>query len=64
MFPDRLSLFTDQDIYLFREGSHFNLYDKLGSHPLSLDVVRGVYFAVWAPNANQVFGMGEFNHWN
>jgi 1,4-alpha-glucan branching enzyme len=63
MSYDRLSLFTDQDIYLFKEGSHFNLYDKLGSHPLSLDEVKGVYFAVWAPNAETVSVVGDFNQW-
>ena len=45
------SLLTDHDVYLFKEGSHFRLYDKLGSHPVILDGTQGTYFAVWAPNA-------------
>ncbi|MEJ2646202.1 MAG: 1,4-alpha-glucan branching protein GlgB, partial [Gammaproteobacteria bacterium] len=57
------SLLTDQDIYLFREGSHFRLYDKLGAHPLKLGGVEGVLFAVWAPNARRVSVLGEFNGW-
>ncbi len=58
------SLFTDQDIYLFREGNHFNLYEKLGSHLIAVDGVKGVFFAVWAPNAERVAVMGDFNRWN
>ncbi len=57
------SLLTDQDIYLFREGSHFRLYDKLGAHPLKLGGAEGVLFAVWAPNARRVSVLGEFNGW-
>jgi 1,4-alpha-glucan branching enzyme len=64
MSPDRLSLFTDQDIYLFKEGSHFNLYDKLGSHIISVNGCEGTYFAVWAPNAERVSVMGDFNQWD
>jgi 1,4-alpha-glucan branching enzyme len=59
-----VSLFTDHDIYLFREGNHFRLYNKLGSHCLTIDGVEGVYFAVWAPNAEQVSVKGDFNGWN
>ena len=58
-----LTLMTDQDIYLFKEGSHFNLYGKLGSHPMRVDDNEGTYFAVWAPNAKRVSVMGEFNQW-
>ncbi|HKJ07766.1 MAG TPA: 1,4-alpha-glucan branching protein GlgB [Gammaproteobacteria bacterium] len=57
------SLLTDQDVYLFREGSHFRLYDKLGAHPLKRGGVEGVLFGVWAPNARQVSVLGEFNGW-
>jgi 1,4-alpha-glucan branching enzyme len=64
MSHDRSSLFTDQDIYLFKEGSHFNLYDKLGAHPLFLDDAKRVYFAVWAPNAETVSVVGDFNQWD
>ena len=59
-----VTLFTAQDIYLFKEGSHFKLYDKLGAHPLSVEGVAGTYFAVWAPNAERVSVMGDFNGWD
>ncbi len=55
---------TDDDLYLFNEGSHYRLYDKLGAHPMNMDGVEGTYFAVWAPNARQVFVIGEFNGWD
>lgn len=58
------SLFGEQDIYLFRAGKHFRIYEKLGSHPLELNGVSGTYFAVWAPNARQVSVIGHFNRWN
>lgn len=61
---DRISLITDHDIYLFNEGTHYHLYEKLGSHPLVVNGVEGTYFAVWAPNAGQVFVKGDFNDWN
>ncbi|MDX5482526.1 MAG: 1,4-alpha-glucan branching protein GlgB [Hymenobacteraceae bacterium] len=58
------SRLTDFDIYLFKEGKHYSLYEKLGSHPMELDGLRGTYFAVWAPNAEQVSVMGDFNEWS
>lgn len=58
------SLFTDFDIYLFKEGNYFNAYEKLGSHIIDLNGTIGTYFAVWAPNAKQVSVMGDFNNWN
>ncbi len=59
-----LSLFTEQDTFLFKEGNHFQLYDKLGAHPVTMDGMQGTYFAVWAPNAERVSVMGDFNDWN
>ncbi|MDP2931839.1 MAG: 1,4-alpha-glucan branching protein GlgB [Chloroflexota bacterium] len=59
-----ITLLTDDDIYLFNEGSHFRLYEKMGAHPLTVDGTEGVYFAVWAPNAQQVFATGSFNGWS
>lgn len=58
------SLLADDDIYLFNEGSHFRLYEKLGAHPLVKEDVEGTHFAVWAPNARKVSVIGEFNNWN
>ena len=58
------SLLTDHDIYLFKEGSHFKLYEKLGSHIMAVDGVSGTLFAVWAPNAKSVSVTGDFNAWD
>lgn len=58
------TLFTDQDIYLFKEGRHYKLYDKFGAHSAEKDGVQGVYFSVWAPNARKVSVIGNFNSWN
>ncbi len=58
------SLLTEHDTYLFKEGSHFRLYDKLGSHLTTVDGKPGVHFAVWAPNAEKVSVMGDFNFWD
>jgi 1,4-alpha-glucan branching enzyme len=58
------SLFTDFDIALYQAGKHFRLYEKMGSHCVEQDGRRGVYFAVWAPNAKRVSVTGDFNGWN
>ncbi len=58
------SLITDHDTYLFKEGNHFKLYEKLGAHPGIVEGVAGTHFAVWAPNAKQVSVIGNFNHWD
>ncbi len=57
------SLFSDFDINLFKSGKHFRLYEKLGSHPMTLNGVEGTYFAVWAPSAKRVSVIGNFNYW-
>lgn len=57
------SLFSEFDIDLFKAGKHFKLYEKLGSHPIELDGVKGTYFAVWAPTAKSVSVIGDFNSW-
>jgi 1,4-alpha-glucan branching enzyme len=54
----------EQDLYLFNEGSHLRLYEKLGSHLTAVDGVKGCYFAVWAPNAQRVSVMGDWNGWD
>jgi len=59
-----VTLLADDDLYLFNEGSHFRLYQKLGAHPLTVGNSSGTYFAVWAPNARQVSVIGDFNGWN
>ena len=58
------SLLTDDDLYLFNEGSHFHLYDKLGSHAAQVEGQAGSYFAVWAPDAERVSVIGDFNGWD
>ncbi|WP_281233365.1 1,4-alpha-glucan branching protein GlgB [Flavobacterium gelatinilyticum] len=57
------SLFTDFDIDLFKAGKHFRLYEKLGAHLIEINGVKGVYFAVWAPTAQSVSVVGDFNYW-
>ncbi len=61
---EEVTLLSEQDIFLFNEGSHFRLYEKLGSHLLSAGEGQGTYFAVWAPDAEQVSVIGDFNDWN
>jgi 1,4-alpha-glucan branching enzyme len=61
---DDVSIITEDDLYLFNEGSHFRLYDKLGAHPLNAAGEQGTYYAVWAPNADRVSIVGDFNGWN
>jgi len=58
------SRFTEFDIDLFKGGKHYNLYEKLGSHVVQHHGVTGTYFAVWAPNAQYVAVIGNFNGWN
>jgi 1,4-alpha-glucan branching enzyme len=55
---------TDYDIYLFKQGNHFRLYDRLGAHLGVENGVRGARFAVWAPGAQRVSVIGDFNAWN
>lgn len=62
--PDfRPEILGDHDLYLFNEGSHHRLYEKLGARPLNLNGVDGTYFAVWAPDAQRVSVLGDFNGW-
>jgi 1,4-alpha-glucan branching enzyme len=58
------SLLTDHDIYLFKQGNHFRLYNKLGAHIVEVDGVEGTFFGVWAPCAATVSVVGDFNKWN
>lgn len=62
--PEDYQSVTDWDVHLFNEGTHFRLYDRLGAHCTIRDGQAGVHFAVWAPNAESVTVMGDFNGWN
>ena len=55
---------TETDQYLFAQGTHYEIYKKLGAHPCEVDGKKGVYFATYAPNAAAVYVVGEFNNWN
>ena len=57
-------VFTDFDLYLFGQGKHYHLYEKMGAHLRTVNGVAGVNFAVWAPNAREVSVIGDFNDWN
>ena len=54
----------DYDLYLFGEGNHTRIYDKLGAHPMRIGDADGVHFAVWAPNAARLSVVGDFNQWD
>ncbi|MDR1741910.1 MAG: 1,4-alpha-glucan branching protein GlgB [Synergistaceae bacterium] len=59
------SILTDYDIYLFKQGTHYTLHEKMGAHlTAAADGTEGVFFAVWAPNARAVSVVGDFNGWN
>jgi 1,4-alpha-glucan branching enzyme len=60
-FPSTLS---DDDLHLFGEGTHYRAYEKLGAHCTTVEGIRGVVFAVWAPNARRVSVVGDFNQWD
>ena len=55
---------TDLDLYLFGNGTHYEIFNKLGAHPTTVEGVEGVLFAVWAPNARRVSVVGDFNSWH
>jgi 1,4-alpha-glucan branching enzyme len=62
--PADLAPISEQDLYLFNEGTHLRLYEKLGAHPGTVDGVAGTRFAVWAPNAAAVSVIGDWNGWD
>lgn len=55
---------TEVDTYLFGQGTHYEIYNKMGAHKAVKNGVEGVYFVVWAPRAKDVYVVGEFNNWN
>jgi 1,4-alpha-glucan branching enzyme len=59
-----VTILTDDDCHLFNEGTHYRIYYKLGAHPMNSQGTEGTYFAVWAPDAEKVFVMGDFNSWD
>jgi 1,4-alpha-glucan branching enzyme len=59
-----VSQITEHDIYLFKQGNHFRLYEKLGARPMNVKGTWGTFFAVWAPNAARVSVPGDFNDWS
>ena len=59
-----VSTLTGPDIYFFKEGNHFRLYEKFGSHRMTVEGQKGIHFAVWAPNAAVVSVAGDFNEWD
>ena len=58
------TIMGEVDLHLFSEGNHMRIYDKFGAHLRTIDGVAGVYFAVWAPNAQRVSVVGDFNGWD
>ncbi|MBZ4683193.1 MAG: 1,4-alpha-glucan branching protein [Fusobacteriales bacterium] len=59
-----LPVLTDYDLYLFNEGNHHKIYEKLGAHVITHEGVKGTQFAVWAPEAQRVSVVGNFNNWD
>ena len=59
-----MSNVTEYDMYLFGEGTHYDIYEKMGAHVAEVDGVKGVYFDVWAPHAEAVYVIGDFNGWD
>ena len=57
-------MITEADAYLFAQGTHYEIYEKMGAHEAEIDGQKGVYFAVWAPNAKYVNVIGSFNNWD
>src|SRR4029453_9612110 len=62
--PPQPPFLTDFDLHLLSQGSHFRSYEKMGAHIATHEGAVGVYFAVWAPNAERVSVIGDFNGWS
>ena len=61
--PEQVQI-SEMDCYLFGQGTHYDIYKKLGAHPSAEDGVPGMHFAVWAPNASAVYVIGSWNGWS
>ncbi|MCE5194273.1 MAG: 1,4-alpha-glucan branching protein GlgB [Nitrospiraceae bacterium] len=59
-----LPILSDFDLHLIGEGNHYKAYEKLGAHVMKINGIKGVHFAVWAPNAKRISIVGGFNNWN
>ncbi|MEM7041149.1 MAG: 1,4-alpha-glucan branching enzyme, partial [Bacteroidota bacterium] len=59
-----MPMLGELDLHLFGEGRHYEIYDRLGAHIRTVDGVQGVNFAVWAPNAQGISVVGDFNEWD
>lgn len=59
-----MGVITEVDRYLFGNGRHYEIYDKMGAHPMTIKGKNGIYFAVWAPHAEEVSVVGDFNTWD
>ena len=59
-----ISIITEYDIFLLKQGTHYTMYQKFGAHVLEVDGKKGTFFAVWAPNAKKVSVIGDFNNWD
>lgn len=62
--PVGTGIISEMDRYLFGNGTHYEIYEKLGAHPMAYKGKNGIYFAVWAPHAAAVSVVGDFNHWD
>lgn len=60
----KTTFITELDQYLFGQGTHYDIFKKLGAHPMIWNGQEGTYFAVWAPNAKEVHLIGSFNEWD
>lgn len=61
---DTAPIITDYDLHLFGEGTNYKIYEKMGAHKATINGKQGTHFAVWAPNANAVSVIGDFNKWD
>ena len=59
-----MPVISDYDLYLFAQGTHYEVYEKMGAVPMVVDGIDGVLFSVWAPNAKRVSVVGDFNNWD